>query len=199
MPNDLRTKIETMKQKNVPTSQIIENLKKEGHSSQEIYDSIANTESIPAPDLEAPSPNDDISSEEMQESTITKTTTPPVTEEETPQQIPQRQNIEQIEEIAESIVSEKWQEIGSTIGTLNIWKEKITAEIEATKQEILRLRNQYENLQAAMLGKVEEYQKNISEIGSEMKALTKVFEKIIQPLTTNIKELSKITEKLKRK
>ena len=72
-------------------------------------------------------------------------------------------------------------------------------ELIAIKQEIIRTQDHFKNLQGSVLGKVGEYNQNISNINTEMKALEKVFQKILEPLTTNIKELSRITEKLKSK
>ena len=115
-----------------------------------------------------------------------------------PPQIPQRGNIEQIEEISEAIVSERIQEFSSSIGDITVWKEQTVSEINAIKQEVIRLRNQLENLQTATIGKVETYNKSITSMSAEMKALSKVMEKILQPLTMNVKELSKITEKFKK-
>ena len=202
MPGDLPSKISELKQKGTPTSKIIENLKQEGHSSQEIYDSMSNNSEQPnageyaTSSLEAPSPSEK----------------PEPSKEETPQQpnmmfptektetpsIPSRQQIEQIEEVAEAIVDEKWQQLSSTLSNLSMWKERVSSEIDAIKQETLRIRNVQENLQNTILGKVESYNQNISTISAEMRALEKVFGKIIAPLTSNIKELSRITDALKK-
>ena len=63
---------------------------------------------------------------------------------------------------------------------------------------MVRVRNQLENIQVGMLGKVEGYNKSVQSMSSEMRALSKVMEKIMQPLTMNIKELSRMTEKFKK-
>ncbi len=106
---------------------------------------------------------------------------------------------EQIQEIAEAIIEEKWQEANAKIGDIALWKDRVDSDLTAIKQEILRTQDHFKNLQSAVLGKVTEYNKNILDINSEMKALEKVMEKIIQPLTTNVKELGKITAKLKKR
>jgi len=72
-------------------------------------------------------------------------------------------------------------------------------EVEAIKQEVLRLRTNFENLQNSLISKVNEYNKNITNVTSEMQAMEKVFEKILEPMTANIKELSRITEAMKKK
>ena len=99
----------------------------------------------------------------------------------------------------EAIVNEKWEEFLTRIGDINLWKETMNNELIAIKQEIIRTQDHFKNLQGSVLGKVGEYNQNISNINTEMKALEKVFQKILEPLTTNIKELSRITEKLKSK
>lgn len=104
-----------------------------------------------------------------------------------------------IQQIAEGVVEEKWDDLMSKVGDIRLWKDKIDNDITSIKQEIMRTQNHFANLQKAVLGKVSEYNENILNINTEMKALEKVFEKILQPLTSNIKELSKITEKLKTK
>ncbi|MBU3941236.1 MAG: hypothetical protein KKH88_04895 [Nanoarchaeota archaeon] len=110
-----------------------------------------------------------------------------------------RSNYNIIEEIAESIVKEKWEDLISGIGDIKLWKEKVDSDISSVKQEILRTQHRLENLQKAVIGKISEYRGSMEEVGSDIKALEKVFEKIIGPLTTNIKELDAITKKLKKK
>lgn len=212
-PENIDQKISDMKKQGLSNSKVIDTLKKEGHTSQEIYDSLSNEGKQPANDLEAPAPI----SEEMgaEENVPTSTEETPTAAEQPAQQevdfgmppmrsppptsIPSRQNIEQIEEIAESIIEEKWNELNASVGNLNIWKEKTSAEIEAIKQEILRVRHSFENLNNTVIGRVDEYGKGVTDLGVEIKALNKVMEKIIQPLSSNVKELSLITEKFKRK
>ncbi|MAG52751.1 MAG: hypothetical protein CMH62_02195 [Nanoarchaeota archaeon] len=208
---DIGSIIKGMKEKGADNSKIIDELKNKGHSSKDIYDSFSKGTEPTGGDLEAPSPEGEmqtssISSKPMEEAAQPHQESPQQTQpdpafampETPPQNIPQRQNIEQIEEIAEAIVEEKIQEFSSSIGDINIWKERSNAEIGAIKQEVIRLRNQLENLQIAILGKVENYNKSVITMSSEMKALSKVMEKIMQPLTMNVKELSRITEKFKK-
>ncbi len=205
MPKNLQSRLDELKQKNTPNGGIIETLKKEGYSSQEIYDTMANQGKNPDKELAPPTP-----SEEMGASPEMGAAEPAVAEKEeepafmptekfpAPKQIPQRQNLEELEEIAESIIEEKMNELSVNFSDLNMWKEKTSTEMEAVKQEILRLRNQFENLQNALVGKVEDYKKNIGDVSVEDKTLSKVLEKILQPLTMNVKELGRITERLKK-
>ena len=104
---------------------------------------------------------------------------------------------DQTQEIIEAVVEEKWEELTSKVGDLNLWKENVNNDLEAVKQEILRTQERINNLQNILVGKVTEYSKNINEISTEMKALEQVFQRILQPLTSNIKDLNKVTEELK--
>jgi len=110
----------------------------------------------------------------------------------------ERVNYDAIEEIAESIVSEKWGDLIKGFGDLKLWKEKIDVDLSGVKQEIVRMQRRFEGLQNSVTGKVSEYGEGIMEINSEIKALERVLEKIINPLTTNIKELQKVTDRLKK-
>jgi hypothetical protein len=209
---DLKSQIQDLKAQGRDNSQIIEELKTQGHSSQDIYDSLNTGGENTGGNLEAPSPGsappmpqsqemggepmepvpqEGVAAEPQEEFSMPAPTGPPP-------QIPQRQNIEQIEEIAEAIVEEKMQELSSSLGNIDMWKERVTAEINAIKQEVLRQRNHIENLQVTLAGKVDVYNKSVTSLSTEMKALSKVMEKIIQPLTMNVKDLSRIVEKFKK-
>ena len=72
-------------------------------------------------------------------------------------------------------------------------------DLEAIKQELLRTQERFNNLQAALVGKVTDYSRNISDMNAEMKALEQVLKNILEPLTTNVKELSRITSQFKKK
>ena len=203
MSPNLSKKVNKMKQEGVPQGKIVENLKGDGHSSKDIYNTMSNSEGYSDSSLEAPAP----SSQEMGNPTEEKHPQEMpqgnegemyANEEPSTASIPSRQQIEDIEEVAEAIVDEKWQELSSMMSNLNMWKERVSSEIDAIKQELLRVRNHQENLQNTVIGRVEGYNKNIQNISAEMKALERVFSKIMEPLTNNIKDLSRITDVLRK-
>ena len=115
------------------------------------------------------------------------------------QQLPQQQtSYEDIQAIVEEILEEKWKEFIKDVGDVGLWKSKISDDLEATKQELVRTQKRLEDLQVAVLGKVKDYSKTMQDIGTDMKALEKVFGNILEPLTKNIKELNKVTENIKK-
>jgi len=106
---------------------------------------------------------------------------------------------EDVQELIESIIEDRWQQVVASVGDISLWKSKVDDDLVAIKQEILRVEDRMSRLQTALVGRVDEYSKSISKVGSEVAALEKVFEKIMEPLTFNIKELNRITQELKKK
>ncbi|MBU4502557.1 MAG: hypothetical protein KKA79_08215, partial [Nanoarchaeota archaeon] len=145
---------------------------------------------VPSPGAEAPAPEQPSESFQQQ---------PQMFQQGAPQMPAGSMDIESIQEVAESIIDERWQEVVASIGDITLWKSKVEDDIASIKQEVLRMDDRFTKLQAAMIGKVDEYQKGISKVGNEMAALEQVFGKIMEPLTTNIKELQRITQDLQKK
>lgn len=100
-------------------------------------------------------------------------------------------------ELIEAIIEEKWQNVVNAVGDIEVWKARFGDDLDAVKQELLRLGTRVDQLQQAVIGKVDDYNKNIAYMNSEIKALEQVLGKIIEPLTSNIKELNRITKDLK--
>jgi hypothetical protein len=124
---------------------------------------------------------------------------PPLVQQPEPiMQFPSRGQDERIEEVAESIIDEKWQKVLEDIGDLATWKEKMRTEVISIKQEVLRVENRFDSLQKAIMGRIKEYDKEVVEVGTDVKALEKLLQNILNPLADNIKELKKITTKLKK-
>ena len=205
-----------MRQQGVANNDIIEQLKNKGFSYEQISDALtqaemkANVEGAPAP---TPAPGD------MQPSMMSSSNPPPLMEPAGPVEQPRappsfnpspqppafmesrgidRGTDERIEEIAESIINEKWKKMVEDVGDINVWKEKVKTNITSIKQEVIRIEGRFESLQKAVMGKVSEYDKNIGDVGAEIKALEKLLQKIIEPLTKNVNELSRITDKMKK-
>ncbi|MFA5176295.1 MAG: hypothetical protein WC413_03510 [Candidatus Nanoarchaeia archaeon] len=158
-------------------------------------------EEITMAEEEAPSAEPELPEEEVEQpieedipnTPLIPTTSVPMVEQ------PRRDFQEQIEEITEAVVNEKWEELMTNVGNIAIWREKINTDVRSIKQEIIRIEERFGSLQNAVIGKVEDYHQTMTNVGAEMKALEKVLERIMQPLATNIRELNKITEDLKKK
>jgi len=110
----------------------------------------------------------------------------------------QKMETEDIEEIAEEIVNEKWQEIKSKISDFIEWKTYADKRIIAVEDRLKRIESSFDRLQISLLGKVQEYGQNIRDLGSEMGSMQNAFGKVLSPLVDNVKELGKLTEDLKK-
>ncbi|MBW2963650.1 hypothetical protein KY306_02660, partial [Candidatus Woesearchaeota archaeon] len=106
---------------------------------------------------------------------------------------------EKISEIAEAIINEKWEEIIPEIKGIADWKEKIESQLQKITDDFKNLKEQFNELHKGILGKISEYDEHIRDVGSELKAVEKVFKDVIPSFTQNVSELSRITKTLKKK
>ena len=101
-------------------------------------------------------------------------------------------------EIAESIIEEKWNEFVDSINRIIEWKDSIETRVTKVEQQLADLRGSFDKLHEGVLGKLGDYDKGISTVTVEIKALEKVFQKILPGFVENVHELSKITERMKK-
>lgn len=181
--------------------EIINALQEQGYSNQAISEALnqahikVSVENVPSP----PSPH--MQPSLLNQATISQPRNIPIIAHETEpiQQVTfERPSSDQFQELAESIIEEKWQKVLEDIGDLSAWKEKVRNDILSIKQEILRMESRFENLQSAVLGKIKEYDKGVQNLGTNIKALEKLLQNILDPLATNVKELQNITKRLKK-
>ncbi|HIH42036.1 TPA: hypothetical protein HA246_00135 [Candidatus Woesearchaeota archaeon] len=103
---------------------------------------------------------------------------------------------EKIEEIVEAIVEEKWTELIKNVNKIIEWKEKTESRLVKMETEFDNLKHGFDNLHQGVLGKIGDYEHGLQEIGTDIKALEKVFQKILPTLTENVNELSRITRNM---
>lgn len=214
-----------MRKRGVPDDEIVEALASKGHTYQEIAESLnqadiksgvssapqnfsnfgqmeesalSKTEIIPSDEeIPVPSPPQSSASPSPSPSLVPKSVELPSKVELVPQfsALPSSD----IQELVESIIEDRWQQVVSSVGDISLWKGRVDDDLASVKQEILRVEDRLTKLQAALIGRVDEYSRSISRVGSEVAALEKVFEKVLEPLSSNIKELNRITQEMKRK
>jgi len=108
-------------------------------------------------------------------------------------------NKEQIEEIAEAIVEEKWRDKKKEIDRIIEWKDETTTTLVQLKQQIEDLKSSFDSLHKGMLGKISEYDNNLTNVGTEIKAMEKVFSKVLPSLTDSVNKLRRISGPVKKK
>jgi len=104
---------------------------------------------------------------------------------------------EQIEEIAEAIIDEKWKEFEHDIRIIIDWKDKTEAKVTQIEQQVKDLTSSLSNMQKSLMGKISQYDSNITDVGTEIKAMEKVFQKILPNLTENVNKLDRMTKSSK--
>ncbi|MDO8628720.1 MAG: hypothetical protein Q7R56_03125 [Nanoarchaeota archaeon] len=199
IPLDL---VANLKDSGFSKDQIVDNLSRQGYSMQAIDDAFTQLDIKAAADVPAPQQGMQRSSL-SQESMIPRLSPPTLSY--APSTVtlssPSSSNVasDQVQELVESIIQEKWQRMTEEFGDIASWKDRVRTEIVSIKQELLRLETRFDGLQQAVIGKIQDYDRGINDVGVEIKALEKVLERIIHPLTQNVKELSRITEDLKKR
>ncbi len=104
---------------------------------------------------------------------------------------------ERIQEVAEAIIDEKWSSLLESINAIADWKEKTEGRLMKIETQIQELKDNFDRLHEGVIGKISEYDKGIQNIGVEIKALEKVFQKILPGFVENVNELSRITQRVK--
>lgn len=99
------------------------------------------------------------------------------------------------EEYVEAIIEERWADVEDDIRRIIEWKNKTDQQVVMLSQQFVDLKDRFDKLHAALIGKVEEYDKNILEVGAEIKAMEKVFSKVLPVFTDNVKQLDQITKR----
>ena len=99
---------------------------------------------------------------------------------------------------ANSDVEDKVRSFSRQINDLESWKEKATSKIDKLEQSVEDLKRQVTSLNKAIIGKVEDYEKNLLDVGTELKAMQKVFKDSLPELTSSISELSRISKEKKK-
>jgi len=174
--------------------QIIQNLQQQGYKPQQIFDAMSQADISPNN-----SPQSQLGQEGQEQFQAPQTPLPPtVSETEVqPMQAPAQTDIERIEEIAEAIIEEKWDELSKNIQKVVEWKSSVEAKINKIEEDVKTLRENFDSINKALLERLNQYDKNLLNVGIEVKAMEKVFKKILPAFTESINELSRLTKTLK--
>ncbi len=106
---------------------------------------------------------------------------------------------ERIEEITESMIDEKWDELIAEVKKIIEWKNKVEEKQIKMTADLEKLKQDFTVLHQGVLGKMEEYDTRMQDVGTELKAVGKVFKDVIPTFVDNVKDLSRVTEDLRKK
>ena len=187
--------VRTMKAQGYDNSQIIQSLQRDGYNSSQIADALnqldlqpaanvggkgffaAEPQDMPSDDLSAPAPSQEFQVHVSEQHT--------------------EYGGSETEELVETIIDEKWNELVKDINKIIDWKNATENKVVALETQFKDLKQQFERLHQAVLGKIGEYDKNILGVGTELKAMEKVFSKVLPAFTDNVSELSRLVEKMR--
>ena len=106
---------------------------------------------------------------------------------------------ERIEEITESMIDERWDDLIAEVKKIIEWKNKMEEKQIKLVNDVEKLKEDFKMLHEAVLGKLEDYDARMQAVGTDLKAVGKVFKDVIPTFVENVKELSSIKEDLKKK
>jgi hypothetical protein len=185
-----------MKQQGNTDDQIVQNLQNQGYNSTQIYDAINQVNisgQMPPQEQIPPAPQEQMQPPAMEGYGMQEQMPPHGYGPETQ---PQTQEPNQrIEEIAEVIIDEKWKELSADINKVIEWKEKTESRVTKLEQQTSDLRASIESLNKSLLIKITNYDQNITDVGTEIKAMEKVFQKVLPNLTENVNKLERLSKK----
>lgn len=103
------------------------------------------------------------------------------------------------EELIEALINEKWNDLLTDVNKIIDWKEKAESRLVKVETGFEEIKKNFDLLHKAIVGKVGEYDKHILDVGAEIKAMEKVFQKVLPTFVENVNELSRITDEIKKK
>ncbi len=187
MPDVPYNKVIMFRRQGLTNAQIIQALQREGYNSTQIFDAL-NQADVKAADFDQ-SPMEGEKMEEQQ----TYPNYP---------SYPQTMGLnslseDKIAEISEAIIEEKWSELVEHVNKIIEWKNAVEARIISIEEQFKALKDNFDKLHEAVIGKLGEYDRGIKETGTSIKALEEVFKRILPGFVENVQELSRITAKMK--
>lgn len=100
-----------------------------------------------------------------------------------------------MEEIAENLIDEKWDQLIGEVKKVIEWKERMEEEIMKLQSDLEKMKEDFKILHQGVLGKLEDYDTRMRDVGTELKAVGKVFKDVVPEFVENVKELKSITQK----
>jgi len=184
-------RVVAMRSQGLSNNQIVQTLQREGYDSAQIFDALSQADLRSGAPVQGYAPQPEMAQPEAQQ--------------QYDQGFNQQQpgygggsDRERIEEMAETIIDEKWDELIKNINKIIEWKDRTEQKITRMEQEMKDMKDNFEKLHMALIGKISEYDQNILNVGTEIKAMEHVFQKILPAFTENVSELSRITKNIKK-
>ncbi len=106
---------------------------------------------------------------------------------------------EAVQELAEEIINEKWEEFKTKIGDMTELKRYIGSKLKQVEDRVKRVELNFDKVQLGIMGQVKQYGSRIDSLDAEVQALQSAFSQILQPLVSSVKELRDVSDEIKTK
>ena len=183
-----------MQRQGLTNNQIIQILQRQGYSQRQIYDALNQVQvkgAVEQAPLFQSTPSGD-------QGLGPPPGLPPASTPGQPSQ--QGQSVrpsQEIEATVEAVVEERWKDVDKRLEKEKEWKAQTDARLARLEQYVTDLKGDLDNLHRAIVSKISDYDKNLLSVGTEIKAMEKVFQKVLPTLTESVGELSRITKEIK--
>src|SRR3989338_1669738 len=112
---------------------------------------------------------------------------------------PQNYMYSRMEDIAENLIDEKWDQLLGEVKKIIEWKERVESTQAKLISDVGKLQDDFKLLHGGVLGKLEDYDARMRDVGVELKAVGKVFKDVVPQFVENVKALSSIKDEMRKK
>jgi len=187
-PGSPMQQIMAMQQQGLDNNTIVQELQRQGYNSSQIFDAMNQASMMAA----GPLPGEMHPDMGMMQNY----SMPPQQQQMNTEEQPQISK-DLVEEIAEAIIDEKWKEFEDDLKKIIEWKDKTDARLAQLSQQIQDVADSLNGLHKNILNKISDYDRNIIDVGTEIKAMEKVFQKVLPSLTENVNKLERMAKGIK--
>ena len=187
VPNIPTEQVMSMKQQGYSDEQITQALQQQGFNAQQITDALSQVSYSPSSSY----------GNQQQDSFGQQYQYGQQSQQPYAQNEANRGNVQEgnVQEIVEVIINEKWNEFSKEINSMMEWKEKTQDGIAQLQQQIADIKASVDSTNRALIGKLSEYDKNLTDVGTGIRAMEKVFQKVLPSLTDSVNKLERISKK----
>lgn len=181
-----------MQRQGYSNDQVVSVLQREGYRSDEIFEAISHAEvkkgvtGAPVPAITEPEAPMEMKPKSVGEVPPIGGIAPP------PFAAKPGMSVEKIEEVAEAIIEEKWEDVTKNINKVIDWKDRTESKLNDLDTKFGQAKTAVQGVKDELMEKLGEYDKQITEISTEVKAMSRVFEKLLPQFMESVSELSRV-------
>ena len=191
-------KVLDMRSRGADNNAVIEALRSEGYSFQQIRDAVQQADlkkTVGTAQMASPAP----ATQQVQQAPVQAPNIPAPQMQASPmmQQIRPNIDIDEIQRVLEEIIEEKWHESEEKLVKINEWRAAINTKVKEFDTRIAELNTRIDGLNNILGKKAEAFDETMRSVDTEIKALEKSLNKIVPILSDNIGELRELVGGLK--